>query len=347
MTLRVFGDIDGRPVHEITLRSDGGAEAKIIEWGAVIRDLAMPSRQGPQRVVLGLNTLADYVEHSPYFGAIAGRFGNRIAHGRFRLDGEIYQLTLNDGQNSLHGGVRGFSSSLWRMATFDESSVALALVSPDGDQGYPGNLVASCTYRLIGSTLRVELTATSDAPTPVNLCQHSYFNLDGSPSILDHSFQLNADFYTPTNADLIPTGEIRAVAGTPYDFRARRPVGIADPSADRPFRYDINFVLRRDRLAASGIPERPLALAGTLASGESGVSLEVWTTELGLQVYDGWMTDVPVPGLGGHRYGANAGMCLEPQRFPDSPNEPHFPDAILRPGQTYRQVTEYRFSAED
>jgi aldose 1-epimerase len=204
--------------------------------------------------------------------------------------------------------------------------------------------VAACYYRLIGSTLRVELTATTDAPTPVNLCQHSYFNLDGG-SILDHSLRLDADFYTPTDADLIPTGEIRAVARTPYDFRERRPVRVPDPSENRPFRYDTNFVLRRDCLAPSGIPERPLARAGALASEKSGVSLEVWTTQLGLQVYDGWMTDVPVPGLDGRLYGAYAGMCLEAQLFPDSPNEPHFPDAILRPGEAYRQITEYRFTA--
>ncbi|MDQ4134772.1 MAG: galactose mutarotase, partial [Pseudomonadota bacterium] len=295
-----------------------------------------------QRVVLGLNSLADYMEHSPYFGAIAGRYGNRIAGGRFRLEGRTHQLTINNGRHSLHGGTRGFSSRPWQLAHTDASSVALTLFSPDGDQGYPGNLTVSCIYRLAGSTLRVELTAVTDADTPVNLCQHSYFNLDGSPSILDHTLQLAADFYTPTDAGLIPTGEVRAVAGTPYDFREARPVRFAD-EAGRPFRYDINFVLRRDRLAPSAMEGLTLAHAATFA--KSGVSMEVWTTEPGLQFYNGWMTDLPVAGIHGHPYKAHAGVCLEPQYFPDSPNRPHFPTAILRPGSAYRQITEYRFSA--
>src|SRR5215213_3344948 len=344
MNTRIFGEVDGRPVQEVTLHSDRGAEATIVEWGAVIRDLAIPLGQGrTQRVVLGLNSLDDYIRHSPYFGAIAGRYGNRIARGRFRLGGRVHQLSLNDGRNSLHGGIAGFSNRRWQLADADGSSAALTLLSRDGDQGYPGNLTASCIYRLVGSTLRVELMATTDADTPVNLCQHSYFNLDGSPSILDHTLQLAADFYTPTDVELIPTGEVRAVASTPYDFRKAHPVRRLDEAAGRPFRYDINFVLRRDRLELSGMDGCMLAHAGTFASEKSGVSMEVWTTEPGLQFYDGWMTDVPVPGIHGHPYGAYAGVCLEPQHFPDSPNRPHFPDATLRPDRVYRQITEYRF----
>jgi aldose 1-epimerase len=346
MKTRVFGEVDGRPVHEVTLRSETGAEAKIIEWGAVLRDFLVPVGQGAmQRVVLGLNSVEDYVRHSPYFGAIAGRYGNRIKEGRFRLGGRVHQLSLNDGRHSLHGGARGFSGRPWQLVDADNSSAALALWSRDGDQGYPGNLTVSCVYRLLGSTLRVELTAVTDADTPVNLCQHSYFNLDGSPSILDHTLQLAADFFTPTDTKLIPTGEVRALAGTPYDFREPRPVRFMDKDAGRPFRYDINFVLRRERLAPSDIEGCMLAYAGTFASAKSGVSMEVWSTEPGLQFYDGWMTDVPVVGIHGHPYGAYAGVCLEPQFFPDSPNRPHFPDAILRPGRTYRQITEYRFGA--
>ena len=345
MTMRVFGEVDGRPVHEVTLRSEAGAEAKVIGWGAVLRDLVVPAGEGRlQRVVLGLNSVEDYIRHSPYFGAIAGRYGNRIREGRFRLGDSVHQLSINDGHNSLHGGARGFSHQPWQLAALDNSAAALTLMSPDGDQGYPGNLTVSCIYRLLGLTLRVELTAATDAETPVNLCQHSYFNLDGAPSILDHNLHLAADFYTPTDAELIPTGEVRAVAGTPYDFRASRPVRFADETG-QPFRYDTNFALRRDRLAPSGVDGRMLAHAATLVSGASGVAMEVWTTELGLQFYNGWMLDVPVPGLSGHPYGAHAGLCLEPQYFPDSPNRPHFPFTFLRPGSAYRQITEYRFAS--
>ena len=308
MTVRMFGEVDGRPVHEVTLRSETGAEAKVIGWGAVLRDLVVPAGEGRvQRVVLGLNSLEDYIRHSPYFGAIAGRYGNRIREGRFRLGDRLHQVSLNDGRNSLHGGARGFSNQPWQLAASDSASAAFTLLSPEGDQGYPGNLTVSCIYRLVATTLRVELTAAADAETPVNLCQHSYFNLDGAPSILDHNLHLAADFYTPTDAELIPTGEVRAVAGTPFDFRASRPVRFADDSG-QPSRYDINFVLRRDRLAPSGMDGWSLAHAATLTSAMSGVAMEVWTTEPGLQFYDGWMTDVPVAGLGGSQYGANAGV---------------------------------------
>ncbi|HEX2725530.1 MAG TPA: aldose epimerase family protein [Beijerinckiaceae bacterium] len=345
MTARLFGELDGEPVYEVTIRSDNGTEAKVITWGAVIRDLIARAGGKARRVVLGLETLDDYVRHSPYFGAIAGRYANRIAHGRFRFGEKMYQLTRNwKGEHSLHGGARGFGKRPWQLAGYDASSVTLTLFSPDGDEGYPGDLTATCTYRLVGSTLCVELTAAADAATPVNLAQHSHFNLDQSPSILDHTLQLAADFYTPTDADLIPTGEIRAVAGTPYDFREVCPLRMTDPATAGPFHYDINFVLRRDRLTPSRREDVSLAHAATLASRASGVSLEVWTDQPGLQVYDGWMTNVPVAGFDGARYGASSGICLEAQVFPDGPNRPHFPDAILRPGRTYRQVTEYRFS---
>ena len=342
--MRVFGQHDG-DVHEVTIRSKAGAEAKIISWGAVVRDLQVPAGGQLQRVVNGLNTIEDYVEHSPHFGAIAGRYANRIAHGRFVLDGQGYQVPLNqEGKHSLHGGGRGLSKQNWRMSAYGEDFVALTHVAPDGESGYPGTLTTTCIYRLTESaTLRVELSATTDRATPVNLCHHSYFNLDGSDTILDHTLELAADFYTPTDADLIPTGEIREVAGTPYDFRSARPVRMAHPAGQGLFRYDINFVLRRDRLAPSGIDHRPLAHAATFASPKNGLALQVWTTEPGIQVYDGFKTDLSVPGLDGAIYGPNSGLCLEPQRFPDSPNRPHFPDTILRPGEVYRQVTEYRF----
>ncbi|MDJ1159002.1 aldose epimerase family protein [Chelatococcus sp. SYSU_G07232] len=346
MAIRPFGEVDGRTVEEVTIRSAAGAEARVIGWGAVLRDLVVPLATGePQRVVLGLERLEDYVAHSPHMGAIAGRVANRIAGGRFTVDGRGYDVPRNqDGRHALHGGGRGFGKRPWQVSHHDGASVALTLVSPDGDAGFPGTLTVTCLYRLCEpATLRIELAAVTDAPTPVNLCHHSYFNLDGTPSILDHRLTVAADFYTPTDADLIPTGEIRAVEGTPYDFRANRTVRFPDAETGAPVRYDVNFVLRRDRTepAAGGGPA--LAHAATLASTRSNLAMETWTTEPGLQVYDGGKVAIPVPGLGGARYGANAGICLEAQHFPDSPNRAHFPTTLLRPGEVYRQVTEYRF----
>ena len=226
MSANAFGQIDQTPVFEVTIASQAGASAKILTYGAVVRDLVVPASNGLQRVVLGLNTLDDYLNYSPSFGAVPGRFANRIANGRFVLDGVAYQLERKPGQkHTLHGGPQGFGHRIWKLGAYDTSSVELILESPDGDAGFPGALTATCVYRLIEpATLRVELSAVSDRPTIVNLTQHSYFNLDGSPDILDHELTLFADFYTPADAELIPTGEIRAVAGTPYDFRAPRAV---------------------------------------------------------------------------------------------------------------------------
>ena len=239
MSMRVFGDIDGVPVVEATIASSAGAVAKILSWGAVLRDLVVPTASGPQRVVLGLNSLADYIAHSPSFGAVPGRFANRIAEGRFTLDGSVYVLDVKRGErHTLHGGPHGFGKRIWQLGERTSSSVTLTLHSPDGDAGFPGALKATCVYKMIEpATLRVELSAVCDKPTVVNLTQHAYFNLDGSSDILDHELTLNCDFYTPTDDLLIPTGEIRAVAGTPYDFRKPRPV-----RNDSGTTYDTNFV---------------------------------------------------------------------------------------------------------
>src|SRR6202046_2363898 len=239
MSARSFGEIDGTPVFEVTIASQAGASAKILTWGAVVRDLVVPASNGRQRVVLGLNTIEDYLNYSPSFGAVPGRFANRIANGRFVLDGVAYQLERKPGQkHTLHGAPHGFGHRIWKLGAYDSSSVELILESPDGDSGFPGNLTATCIYRLLEpATLRVELTAVSDRPTIVNLTQHSYFNLDGSPDILDPELTPFANFYTPADEELIPTGEIRAVAGTPYDFR--QPRTIRDPALTP---YDTNFV---------------------------------------------------------------------------------------------------------
>ncbi|KAA2235033.1 aldose epimerase family protein [Salinarimonas soli] len=333
MSVRLFGTLEGRDVHEVSLRSPDGLEARIISWGAVIRDLVVPGPGGRQRVVLGYETLEHYVEHSPYFGAVVGRYANRIGGARFTLDGETHRLVPNEGPNQLHGGPQGFGQRVWTLLHHDEGSAVLGLVSEDGDMGYPGRLVATCSYTLSApATLRITLEATCDQATPVNLTTHSYFNFDGGPDICAHALRIEADHITPVDDALIPTGAITPVAQTAFDFRALRPIGAPDGCTTR---YDHNFVLRH----GGG----PLAPAATLASARSGVAMDLWTTEPGLQFYGGHLLDSPVPGLEGARYAIHGGLCLEPQRFPDGPNHGHFPRSILRPGELSRQVSELRF----
>ena len=335
MSAHVFGQIDQSPVFEVTIASSAGASAKILTYGAVLRDLVVPSSGGPQRVALGLNTIQDYVAYSPSFGAVPGRFANRIANGRFVLDGVAYQLERRPGQkHTLHGGPHGFGHKIWKLGAYDESSVELTLESPDGDAGFPGALTATCVYRFVEpATLRIELSAVSDRPTVVNLTNHTYFNLDGSPDILDHEVRLFADFYTPADSELIPTGEIRAVAGTPYDFRESRPV--RDPTGTA---YDTNFV------AALEWGEDGLAQIATVRSLKNGLTMSLFSTEPGVQFYSAAPLNCPAPGLDGQHYGAHAGLCLEAQAFPDSPNRRHFTDCVLRPDEEYRHVTEFRFA---
>jgi aldose 1-epimerase len=332
MTIERFGTLNGQDVLQVSLKGPDGMTMQVLTWGAVVRDLAVPLAGGPQRVVLGLNSIEDYVAHSPYFGAIVGRYGNRIGRAQFTLSGETCRLDANEGENQLHGGSKGFGTRLWSIVDHTSSSVTLSLVSEDGDMGYPGRLVATCTYTLLPSCrLRIELEATADKPTPVNLTTHGYFNLDGSPDISSHELTIAGDFITPTRPDLIPTGEIASVAGTDYDFTAPRSIHGTQPTL-----YDINYVLRG--------PYGELRHAATLASRQNGLSMELWTTEPGVQFYDGHLIDMPVQGLGGTQYGRHGGLCLEPQRFPDSPNKAHFPSSILPRGQVSRQVSELRFS---
>lgn len=329
--MTLIGEWGGTPVHEIPLKSPSGAEARILSWGAVLRDLKVPHRGGLQRVVLGLERAEDNPAHSPHMGAIAGRYANRIANGRFELDGREVQLPTNFlGKHALHGGPAAFGKRPWQVAWTAPDAVALTLYSSDGDGFYPGALTATCVYRLLDpAILRIELTATTDAPTIVNLAHHSYFNLDGAPDILGHTLQLAAPFYTPVDDELIPTGEILSVADTPFDFRMARRVGDAGRT------FDHNFVV--------GSKPGTLRFAARLASPQNGLAMEVHTTEPGVQFYDGAKVSPAVPGLGGVRYGAHAGLCLEPQRFPDSPNRPHFSPCVLRPGEVYRQISEFRF----
>ena len=332
---RHFGTLpDGTAVEEVVIAGDGLA-VTVITFGAVIRDLRLDGVGHP--LVLGFDGLDDYVRHSPHFGAVAGRYANRIAGGRLVIDGRTCQLSLNEnGRTHLHGGFAGFGKRPWRLVSHDGRSATLAIASPDGDEGYPGRLEAVCGYRIEpGGVLVFEAEATTDAPTVVNLAQQSYFNLDDGADILDHEVTVFADAYTPTDRDKIPTGAIAAVAGTPFDFRVARPIRrIVDGTR---FPYDINFAVARQKAAAP----RPLA---RLRSPRSGVVLDVASTEPGVQFYDGAMMKVPVAGLAGRRYAASAGCCFEPQLFPDSPSRPEFPSALLRPGETYRQVTHFSFS---
>jgi aldose 1-epimerase len=335
MSVHLFGEIGDVAVVEVAIASNAGASAKILTWGAVVRDLIVPTAKGPQRVTLGLNAIEDYLAHSPSFGAVPGRFANRVANGRFVLDGVVYSLERKPGEkHALHGGPNGFGRRVWKLGSHDASSVTLVLESPDGEAGFPGALTATCVYRLLEpATLRVEFSARCDRPTIVNLTQHAYFNLDGSPDVRDHELTLISDFYTPADAELIPTGEIRSVAGTRFDFRQARPIRHASGES-----YDVNFVVAR-------FPdEAGLAPIAKLRSPLNGLTMELHSTEPGVQLYDAWMVDCPAPGLDGAHYGPHSGVCLEPQAFPDSPNRRHFSPCVLRPTSEYRHVSEFRFA---
>jgi aldose 1-epimerase len=335
MRPKTFGRTpEGGDVSEVVI-ADGGFSVAVLTYGAVIRDVRLPGV--PHPLVLGFETLEPYVSHSPYFGAVVGRYANRIAHGRFSLDGRDVQLSLNERERThLHGGFKGFGKRNWRLVSGDAKSVVLALSSADGEEGYPGAVDVTLKYTIDApATLRMDALAVTDTATIVNLAQHSYFNLDDSSDILDHQVQILAEAYTPTDADLIPTGEIVTVAGSDFDFRTPRP--IRKMRGDLRVAYDKNFVVERQK---SGM----LRTHARLSSATSGVSLTVSSTEPGVQFYDGSWVNVAVPGIGGRSYGANAGCCFEPQYFPDSPNHPNFPSAILRPGETYRQTTTFSFA---
>lgn len=335
MRAKVFGRApEGDDVLEVVI-ADSGFAVTIITYGAAIRDIRLAGVDHP--LVLGFDTLDSYVHHSPHLGAVAGRYANRIGRGRFAIDGREYQLTLNErGKTHLHGGLKGFSKRNWRLGTSDETSATLWLVSEAGEEGYPGRVEATVRYSVAApGTLRIDASAVSDAPTLVNLAQHSYFNLDDSPDVLDHEVQIFADTFTPTDSDNIPTGEIISVAGSDFDFRVPRP--IRRLRGETRVVYDMNFVVERGKSGA-------LLKQARLASPKNGVSLTVFSTEPGVQFYDGAWMDIPVPGLGGRIYGVNGGCCFEPQFFPDSPNHPGFPSAILRPGETYRQTTLFAFA---
>jgi aldose 1-epimerase len=339
-----FGQLpDGAEVSLYTLVNAHGMVAKITDFGAFITELHLPDRDGVLAdVVLGFDNLAPYLGPHPYFGATIGRYGNRIAGGRFELDGETFQLDVNDGANHLHGGARGFHTVLWQ-ATPDQEGLTLTYRSADGEQGYPGNLDVTLRYELTDDNeLLMRCSAVTDRATPVNLTQHSYFNLAGGGDILGHELTIRADSFTPIDATLIPTGALAPVAGTPFDFRSPRPIGERIAQPDKQLRhgagYDHNFVLDK-------LPGR-MALAARAREPASGRILELYTEEPGLQFYSGNFLDGSLAGKG-RNFDYRSGFCLEPQHFPDSPNQPDFPGTILRPGERYMTESRFKFSVEN
>lgn len=340
-----FGTLpDGRQARLFTLTNPNGLIIKITDFGGIITEIHAPDRNGKfADIVLGFDNVTPYVKDSPYFGALIGRYGNRIGGGRFSIDGRQVQLAVNDGEQHLHGGPGGFHQVLWQAEPFLEGdSVGLTLTyrSPDGDQGYPGNLDASVRYAFTNDNqLIMTFEAVSDAATPVNLTQHSYFNLRGNGHILDHELRIDADGFTPIGSTRIPLGHTQPVAGSPFDFRAARPIGTRILDDDEQLRngsgYDHNFVLNR---SADGIKKN----AAVAYDPSSGRILHLHTEEPGVQFYSGNFLDGSLQGKG-MRYAHRSGFCLEPQHFPDSPNQPAFPNTILRPGEQYRTVSIYEF----
>jgi aldose 1-epimerase len=334
-------DGDGKRIDIFTLTNAAGMEVRAMTYGAIIMSWKAPDRAGRLGdIVLGFDDPARYLKgDSPYFGAIVGRYGNRIAGARFTLDGKPYTLAANDGVNHLHGGTRGFDKVTWNGAIAKDNrgpSVAFTRTSPDGEEGYPGALTMRVTYTLTArNELIVDYQATTDKPTVLNLTQHSYFNLAGDGDILGHELRLNADRYTPVDKTLIPTGELATVDGTPFDFRKPTPIGARIGSEHTQMQfgrgYDHTGVLAR---SGGG-----LSPAAELYDPKTGRTLQVSTTEPGLQFYSGNFLDGTLTGKGGQVYKHRSGLCLETQRFPDSPNKPNFPTTVLRPGETYRTQT--------
>jgi aldose 1-epimerase len=340
---------DGIIIHRFVLTNKKGAEAVVISYGAALVSLKVPDRDGKiADVVLGFENLEGYEQGKTYFGGTIGRYGNRIAKGEFSLDGKVFHLPLNDGPNSLHGGTIGFNKRVWTgidRSRPDAEVLQFSYTSPDEEEGYPGTLKVKVTYTLPAETneLRIDYSATTDKDTVLNLTNHSYFNLSGdmSKDILNHLLLLRARQFTPVDSTLIPTGELRAVRGTPFDFTKATAIGarINDDNEQLKFGkgYDHNWVLERTEKGG-------LQLAAEVYEPTSGRVLEVFTTQPGIQFYTGNFLDGTAKGKGGLFYAHRTGFCLETQHFPDSPNHPNFPSTELKPGQTYRSTTVFRFS---
>ncbi len=346
VTRATYGTMpDGTVVEAFTLTNTSGVRLTAITLGGIITELHVPDRTGALGdIVMGFDSLDGYLQDHPFFGAIIGRYGNRIGGAKFELEGRTYTLAANNGEHHLHGGVKGFDKVVWDAEPSGTGrGVVFTRRSPDGEEGYPGNLDVTVTYTLTDdNTLVVDYAATTDAATPVNLTQHSYFNLAGRGSIADHALLINADRYTPVDAGLIPTGELATVAGTPFDFRQAMPIGAridgTDPQLVYGKGYDHNWVLSR---AGDG-----LQLAARVTEPTSGRTMDVHTTEPGIQFYAGNFLDGTLTGKGGQVYAHRNGFCLETQHYPDSPNQSAFPSTILRAGERYTSQTVFSFGVD-
>jgi aldose 1-epimerase len=342
VTKEVFGKTgDGTEVYLYTLTNDNGMTVKITNYGAIITSIITKDKNGnPGDVVLGFDSLGGYLKEHPFFGAVAGRYANRIKKGRFTLEGKEYKLATNNGPNHLHGGIKGFDKVVWTPEEVN-NGLKLTYISKDGEEGYPGNVTATVTYVLNDNNeLRMSYTAETDKPTPLNLTNHSYFNLAAgeAKNALDHVMFLQADAYTVVDETMIPTGELRPVKGTPFDFTTPQAIGTRIEKTGGG--YDHNFVLTKKTPGE-------MSLAATVYEPISGRVMEVYTTQPGVQFYAGNFLNGSLTGKGGVQYVKRYGFCLETQHFPDSPNQPKFPNTILRPGEKYNQATIYKFSAED
>jgi aldose 1-epimerase len=345
-----FGARDGRPIILYTLTNSHGVEVRAMNYGGIIVSIRVPDRKGEMAdIVLGHDTAEGYMPNPPYLGAIVGRYANRIANGTFTLDGKTYTLAKNDGPNTLHGGTtRTFDKVLWHGEPLKGvAGVTFSYLSKDGEEGFPGNLEVKVTYTLTdGNALIIDYEATTDKATAINVSQHSYFNLkgEGNGDILDHEIMINADRFTPVDKNLIPTGELRPVKGTPFDFTKPTKIGARiDDNYEQlvlGHGYDHNFIVNPKP------DENGLKLAARVNEATSGRILEVWTTQPGVQFYTGNFLDGSVTGKQGHVYKRRYAFCLETQHFPDSPNHPDFPTTILKPGESFREKTVFKFSAK-
>jgi aldose 1-epimerase len=340
ITQKDWGTSDGKQVHLFTLTNANGVQVSISDYGGTITSFIAPDKNGnKQSIVLGFNNLDGYLAHPPYFGATVGRYGNRIAKGKFTLNGQNYTLATNDGKNHLHGGTKGFDKVVWTAGSLNANNPQLSLsyLSKDNEEGYPGNLNTTVTFTLTDdNALRIDYHATTDKATPINLTNHSYFNLSGSLSntILNDWLRIDADRYTPVDSTLIPTGQLAPVKGTPFDFTTPHQIG--ERIAQVPGGYDHNFVLNKK--------DTSLTLAAEVTDSSSGRKLQVYTTQPGIQFYTGNFLNGSIKTDNGEPINQHTAFCLETQHFPNSPNTPAFPSSILQPGQNYHYVTEYKVS---